>query len=169
MTVKLEKFLFWLIIFLFAFIPLYPKFPLVNVAGTFVAVRAEDLFIALAYITWAFYMVFSKKVTDFLKDKLNLAILLFFFIGLVSWFSANFLTHTTLPALSFLHWARRVEFMMLLPLAATVIKTKKQLFISLATLAAVVFTVNIYALGQQYLNWPVVIMIWRCFWLWRWF
>ncbi len=152
----MEKGLFWWVVFLFVFIPLYPKFPLLNVAGTFVAVRLEDLFIALAYIMWAFYMVFSKKVIDFFKDKLNLAILLFFFVGLVSLFSANFLTHTTLPALSFLHWTRRVEFMMLLPLVATVIKTKKQLVISLLTLFVVAFLVNIYALGQQYLNWPVI-------------
>ncbi len=156
MIVRLEKFLFWLIIFLFAFIPLYPKFPLVNVVGTFVAVRLEDIFVAVAFIIWGIYLFLSKKITDFFRDKLNLAILLFFLVGLISWFSANFLTHTTIPALSFLHWVRRVEFMMLLPLVATVIKTKQQLFISLLTLSAVVVLVNIYALGQQYLNWPVI-------------
>src|SRR3989338_152273 len=156
MIVRLEKFLFWLIIFLFAFIPLYPKFPLLNVAGTFVAVRLEDVFIALAYLVWGAYLLLSKQIGIFLKDKLNRALMLFFFVGLVSLFSANFLTHTTLLPLSLLHWIRRLEFMMLLPLVVTVIKTKKQLVICLLTLSAVVLLVNIYALGQQYLHWPVI-------------
>src|SRR3989338_6479566 len=82
--------------------------------------------------------------------------ILFFFIGLFSFFSSNFLTHTTLLPLSLLHWIRRLEFMMLLPLVVTVIKTKKQLVICLLTLSAVVLLVNIYALGQQYLHWPVI-------------
>ena len=86
MIVRLEKFLFWLIIFLFAFIPLYPKFPLLNVAGTFVAVRLEDVFIALAYLVWGAYLLLSKQIGIFLKDKLNRALMLFFFVGLVSLF-----------------------------------------------------------------------------------
>lgn len=141
---------------LFAFIPLYPKFPLLNVPGTFVAVRLEDILIAIAYIGWAVSLIRSKQFVNFFQDKLNLALLLFFFIGLVSIFSANFLTHTVSGNLSFLHFARRAEFMMLLPLTAAVIRSKRQLQTVLATLSAVVILVNIYALGQQYLNWPVI-------------
>ncbi len=37
--------LFWELLFLAIFIPLYPKFPLLNISNTFVAVRLEDLFI----------------------------------------------------------------------------------------------------------------------------
>lgn len=148
--------LFWWVVFLFAFIPLYPKFPLLNVPGTFVAVRLEDILIAIAYIGWAASLILSKQTANFFKDKINLGLLLFFFIGLVSLFSANFLTHTVSFNLSLLHWARRVEFMMLLPLVATVIKTKRQLKTVLLILSLVVILVNVYALGQQYLNWPVI-------------
>ena len=34
---------------LFIFIPLYPKFPLFNVPGTYVAIRAEDFFIGVVF------------------------------------------------------------------------------------------------------------------------
>lgn len=46
--------------------------------------------------------------------------------------------------------------MMLLPLSAAAIKTKRQLQAVLLILSLVVVLVNIYALGQQYLNWPVI-------------
>lgn len=153
---KIENLLFWLVLFLFVFIPLYPKFPLQNIPGTFVAVRLEDVIIALCLAVWGIYITLSGKLNTFFKDKLNQALLIFFFIGAVSIFSANYLTHTVISHLSLLHWLRRVEFMMLLPICATAIKNKKQLLFILITLSFVVISVNIYALGQQYLNWPVI-------------
>lgn len=152
----LEKLLFVLVVFLLAFIPLYPKFPLLNVAGTFVAIRIEDLLIGVTVALWGIYLITSGRLKTFLADKLNLCFLLFFFIGAISLFSANFLTHTVVPHISFLHWLRRMELMMLLPVVASVVRTKKQLIISLATLFIVVILVNIYALGQQYRGWPVI-------------
>ena len=152
----LETGLFWWLVFLFAFIPLYPKFPLVNVAGTFVAIRLEDLFIAVTLSIWAIYLFLSAKLKEFIKDRLTHALFLFFFIGFVSTFSAIFLTHSVIPHIAILHFLRRIEFMILLPVVATVIQTKKQLIIILITLSLVVLGVNVYALGQQYLDWPVI-------------
>lgn len=151
-----NKLLFYLTLFLFVFIPLYPKFPLINISGTFVAIRAEDLIIGLTVALWGIYLVLSDQLRSFLKDKLNLAILLFFFIGAVSTFSAVFLTHTVVSHLSILHFLRRVEFMILLPVVAHVVKSKKQLIWILSLLALTVLSVDLYALGQQYLDWPVV-------------
>lgn len=151
-----EKLLLLLIVFLFVFIPIYPKFPLVNVTGTFVAVRMEDLLIVLALGLWGIYMVTSGKLNSFFSDKLYQALLLFFFIGAVSSLSAIFLTQTVSPHLSILHWARRMEFMMLLPIVVTIVRSKKQMIIILLALSFMLLLVNIYALGQQYLNWPVV-------------
>lgn len=148
--------LFVLVLFLFVFIPLYPKFPLFNVAGTFVAVRLEDVVIALTVSLWGVYLVLSNQLKSFLKDKLNLAILLFFFVGLVSTFSAIFLTNSVTPHLSILHFFRRIEFMMLLPVVASLIKSKKRLIIVIIFLAITVLLVNLYALGQQFLDWPVI-------------
>ncbi|OGE19716.1 hypothetical protein A3J19_05505 [Candidatus Daviesbacteria bacterium RIFCSPLOWO2_02_FULL_41_8] len=152
----LGRILFLLVLFLFVFIPLYPKFPLFNVAGTFVAIRLEDLMIGLTVALWGIYMVLSNQFKTLIKDKLFLAILLFFFIGGVSVFSAIFLTHSVTPHIGFLHFFRRIEFLMLLPIAASVVKTKKQFIWILIFLGLTVLTVNGYALGQQYLDWPVI-------------
>lgn len=152
----LENLLFYLVLFLFVFIPLYPKFPLFNVSGTFVAIRVEDIFIGFSVSLWAIYLVLSNKLSAFLKDKINLAILLFFFIGIVSTFSAVFLTSTVAVHISILHFLRRIEFIILLPLIATVVRTKKQFIIILIFLGLTVLAVNLYALGQHYLDWPVI-------------
>lgn len=155
-TSILQNLLFYLVLFLFVFIPLYPKFPLLNVTGTFVAIRAEDFMIGLVISLWAIYLVLSDQLRSYLKDKLNLAILLFFFIGAVSTFSAVFLTHTAVAHISILHLLRRVEFMMLLPVVASVVKDKKHFVWILIFLSLTVLSVNLYALGQKYLDWPVI-------------
>lgn len=148
--------IFLLILFLFAFIPLYPKFPLINIKGTFVAIRIEDFLIAATVALWGIYIIFSSQLRSKLEDKLNQAILLFFFVGAVSTFSASFLTHSVTPYLSILHFLRRIEFMVLLPVVATIITTKKRFIAVLMILALTLLTVNLYALGQQYLGWRVI-------------
>ena len=157
---KLVKFLnlliFYLILFLFAFIPLYPKFPLINISGTFVAIRIEDIVIALVVSLWGFHIVFSKHLKSILEDKVNKALILFFFIGLISTFSAIFLTHSVISHISILHFLRRIEFMILLPVVATVVNSKKRFIWVLSVLGLTILSVNIYGLGQLYLNWPVI-------------
>lgn len=145
-----------LIVFLFAFIPLYPKFPTVNVPGTFVAIRLEDFVIGLTVGIWVIYMIASGKIKPVLSDKLNQSILLFFFVGIISTFSAIFLTHSVASHLSILHFLRRVEFIILLPIVATVLTTRRKFQTALFILGATVLSVNIYGLGQQYLDWPVI-------------
>lgn len=148
--------IFFLILFLFAFIPLYPKFPLINIKGTFVAIRIEDFLIAFTVALWGIYIIYTSQLKNILKDKLNQAILLFFFIGCISTFSASFLTHSVTSYLSVLHFLRRVEFMILLPVVATIITTKKRFVGILTILALTLLAVDLYALGQQYLDWPVI-------------
>lgn len=156
LTTILSSSIFLLIIFLFAFIPLYPKFPFLNVKGTFVAIRIEDLFIALTFALFAIFIIVSGKFKELIKDRLNQSIALFFLIGIISVFSGIFLTHTATPHLSLLHFLRRIEFIMLLPVVATAIQNRKQLVIILVVLALVVIAVNFYALGQQFFSWPVI-------------
>ena len=155
-TKHIDLILFFLILFLFAFIPLYPKFPFLNIKGTYVAIRLEDLIIALTIGIWGFNLIYNKHVKIFLKDKLNQAILLFFFVGAVSIFSAVFLTHSVDLKISIFHYLRRIEFIILLPVVAWVVNTKRKLILVLITLFLTVFFVNIYALGQQFLDWPVI-------------
>ncbi len=121
---KFESALYWAVLTLFLFIPLYFKFPLPNVSGTFVAIRLEDLLIAGTLTLWLVYLLLSKGLKGLLADKLNQALLLFFLVGAISVFSGAFLTKTVLLHLGFLHYLRRIEFMMLLPLTISVVKTK---------------------------------------------
>lgn len=151
-----NKFLFFYSFFLFAFITLYPKFPLLNIKGTFVAVRLEDILIAALVVFWAVYLVFSSQIKILIKDRLTQIFLIFFFIGFVSFFSAVFLTHTVTPHIGILHLLRRFEYMILLPVIATVVKAKDQFIAILILLLLVVLAVDLYALGQHYLDWPVI-------------
>ncbi|MEK6808070.1 MAG: O-antigen ligase family protein [Nanoarchaeota archaeon] len=114
------------------------------------------MLIAVLVGAWAIYLVVSDQLRGFLKDRLTQALLLFFFIGALSSISAIFLTHTVTAHIGILHLLRRVEYLMLLPVIATVVKTKKQLITTLIILIFVVLAVNFYALGQQYLDWPVI-------------
>lgn len=151
-----DKYFFWLVLFLMAFIPLYPKFPLFNVIGTFVAIRVEDFLIAIILALWGFKVILSRKIMATLSKELNQILLIFFFVGLVSVFSAIFLTSTVSPMLSILHFLRRIELMLLLPVAASVLNTRKQLVILLFSGLAIVLLVNGYAFGQKYLDFPVI-------------
>lgn len=151
-----KKTLFIEVLVLFVLIPLYPKIPLFGVSGTFVAIRVEDFFIALTFVTWGFYLIISRQLKAFFQNRINQSILLFFFISILSIFSAIFLTNTVMPHLAILHFFRRVELILLLPIVLSAVQTKKQVIFILWMLSIVVLVVNIYALGQQYLDWPVI-------------
>lgn len=151
-----EKALFWLLIALLMFVPLFMKFPLFGVTGTFVSVRAEDVLIFIAYIVWAIYLISSGKIRNILSDRLIQAILLFLFIGALSLFVANNVIHTISLNVGLLHYLRRVELLLLLPFAATAVRTKRQFYVVIGVLILVLSLVLIYGMGQKYLNFPVI-------------
>lgn len=152
----LNKVIFYLTLFLFAFIPLYPKFPLLNITGTYVAVRLEDLFIAVTIGLWLIYLFIYKRLSFFATETINKSLILFLLIGILSLFSAIFLTHSVVWHLGILHYFRRIEFLFLLPVVATIFTTRKRLTLALIVLSFTLVVVNIYALGQKYLDWPVI-------------
>src|SRR3990167_7419642 len=139
LTTILENFLFWAGMVLIMFIPLFMKFPLVRIGGSFVSVRTEDVLILLTYLTWAGYLVLSGRIKDFLKDKLNQAFLVFFLIGAISAFSGAFLTHTISVNIGILHLARRIEIVLFLPFFASIVKTNRRAYVLLGTLSIVIF------------------------------
>ncbi len=151
-----ERLLFWMVWILVVFIPLYPKLPLIGVSGSFVSIRMEDFVIAAAFLLWGVYLLLSGGVVRFLQNKINQAILLFFFIGALSTFAGIFLTHTVVASVGLLHWLRRIEMVMLLPVAYTAISSKKQLQMILATISGVLLIVLFYGLGQRYLGFPII-------------
>lgn len=154
-----EKMLFGLLVLLFIVIPLYPKIPLIDVQGTFVNIRAEDFLIFLTLGLWSIYIIFSGNLKNFFRERTNQLILLFFFIGALSVFSAIFITQTVEPKLAVLHYLRRIQLIMLLPLALSLVKTTKQVKILFVTFIFIILVVNIYAFGQLYLRWPVITTI----------
>jgi hypothetical protein len=60
-----------IIAILIFFIPLYPKFPLTNVDGTYVAIRLDDVVVSLAILIWCIYQVINKFPVFKIKDTKN--------------------------------------------------------------------------------------------------
>ncbi len=149
-----EKKLFWWVLVLSVFIPLYPKFPLLNVQGTYVAIRLEDFLIAFVVFWWVIAKL--PKLKSLLSENITKAILLFWGIGALSLFSGIFLTSTVTPHLGIFHYLRRVETMILFLVAMTAFESRKQVKIWLLTMFAVTVAIVLYGFGQQYLNFPVI-------------
>lgn len=145
---------FYLLVGLICFILLYPKLPLIAVAGTFVAVRLEDILIAVMLVIW-FFVNFSS-IKKFLKLPIFQLFLIFWTIGFLSLLSGFFITYSVTPHLGLLHWLRRIEVMSLFILAAITLKNKFQLKVALVSLFLVNLIIIFYGLGQIYLEFPVV-------------
>ncbi len=153
---KFETFVYSYFIFLILFIPLYLKFPLLPLKGTFISVRFEDVLIALLYLFFGTYLIASKSLKKLRNDKIIYALVVFFIIGAISVFSGSYLTQTITPSIGILHYLRRIELMLLLPLTYHLINSKKRFYQATSTLFVVVIIAILYALGQKFLSFPVV-------------
>lgn len=136
-------------------VPLYPKFPLFNVPGTYVAIRAEDFLVAFLSAFWLLYLV-QNKLRGFFKIPLNKAILLFWSVGLLSLVSAVLLTATVAPHLGFLHWARRIEYMIPFFIAIAAVRKRADTIFFAETLFITSFLAFLYGVGQVLVNFPVI-------------
>lgn len=135
-------------------IPLYPKFPLFNIPGTYVAVRAEDFVLAALGLVWFTQVLLKPR--EFLKDKINLAILLFFAVGLLSVLGGLLLTQTIQIHIGLLHWARRVEYILAFFIASSVVKKQADVRFFAEVLMVSAFITFLYGLGQMHLEFPVI-------------
>lgn len=149
-----DKYYYWILLALLIYIPLYPKFPLLNVSGTYVAVRAEDVLIFFAVLIWLAGNL--PKLGTYLRQTIFQSFLLFWLIGGLSVVSALLITFSVQPNLGLLHWLRRVEYMSLFFLAATSITSAKRLKIVVVTFLLTMVIVVIYGFGQRWLDFPVV-------------
>ena len=142
-------------LFLLAFIPLYPKIPLLDVENTWVYVRLEDLVIAAVLTLWIFLILF-KKVK--LKTPLTIPIFLFWVIGAISTFHGVLILFPTLPNVfsnvAFLSFIRRVEYLSLFFIAYASIKDRKLIYPVIATLTVTLLIIVAYGLGQKFLGFP---------------
>jgi hypothetical protein len=135
-------------------VPLYPKFPLLQVPGTFVSIRLEDFLILAAALIWVLSIFPSWQ--KLASDSLNRAIFLFLGISLVSVISAWLLTRTVSIHIGFFHWARRVEYFLPFFIGCSALRSKKDLSFLIRCLFLVILWIALYGLGQKYFGWPVI-------------
>jgi O-antigen ligase len=152
-----EKLFKYVVAAILIFVPLYPKFPFIKIAGTYVAVRFEDFLIAGALVLALVKII--PKIKEFLKDEIIRSILLFLLVGLVSLISGAYVTETLNISIGALHLLRRVEYFapFILVLALFPYEKGKNLEFYIKVLMLVVVLAFFYGLGQRYLSFPVII------------
>ena len=152
----LDKYLLEIgVISLLIFIPLYPKFPLIDVPNTWVYIRFEDVIVAAVVGIWLVQLL-RRKIT--LKIPLTFSILFYWLVGGVSLlFSLIFLrAHLAnfFPHVAVLHYLRRIEYMVVFFIAASTIRdlkvVKRYLFFIILTFVGVC----LYGFGQKFLGFP---------------
>ncbi len=147
---SLVKIVFFVLLF---FIPLYPKFPLSAVSGTYVAIRLEDWVVLASLLVWGFWQF--KKGFPIFRQKIFKLFALYWLVGLLSLLSALLITQSVGWQLGALHFIRRIEYMSLFFIAFDAL-----VFTSLTEFGLgfglVVFLVFVYGMGQKYLGLAVI-------------
>ncbi len=144
--------------FLLAFIPLFPKLPLFDaIPGYIVRVRLEDLLVGVTAIVWLIQVI--RKKAEW-KTPLTPFILAYAVIGLLSTFSAVFITQTVpLEPLhvgkTALHYFRYLEYFALFFFISSAVKTRQDLKILIFIVLGTLLGIGIYGVGQKYFYWPV--------------
>lgn len=158
-----DKILLILAGFLVAFIPLYPKIPLLDaIPGYIVRIRLEDAFVFIASIIWLVKVLRKKIQFNNLIFWLVTAYVISAFLSVVS---AVIITKTVPVNLAnndyihlaktLLHFVRYVEYFSLFFIVSSSIKTKQDWQIILVSMLVTLFAVSVYGIGQKYYYWPV--------------
>jgi len=153
-----EKISKYLIAATLIIVPLFPKFPLIRVPGTYVAIRFEDLLLlALALILIPKVILNFKSVV---RDRIVIAFLIFLGVGFLALLSGAFLTQTVDFRLGIFHWLRRIEYITPFFAAYILIPRKdivENIHFYLKVLLIVVAVAFVYGFGQRYFHFPVII------------
>jgi len=143
-----------LLAILILFIPLYPKFPLTSVDGTYVAIRLDDVVIALTLIIWGIYQI--KNKFPVFKLKITKLFLVYFVAIIISFINALLVYQTDPTNILLLNLLRRFEYISVFFVAINAIKTNKDFkFTYIFLIIATIFTC-FYGYGQKYLSFPVI-------------
>lgn len=152
------KFFAWCLKYLTAailiYIPLYPKFPLLTLKGSSVAIRAEDFLILLTSFVFLGYFFSRKKRT---LPPLAFQIIIYLSVGLISAISAILITKNVTPLIVILHFFRRIEYMLVFFFVYYVGINgwlTRRFLLELVLLPAI--GVFFYGLAQIYLQAPVI-------------
>lgn len=136
------------------FIPLYPKLPFKMVDYTYIAIRLEDIFVAIVYFVF-FIQLLRKKVT--LNKTYFVLFILFWISVFISFYLGFFVQHTiVIKNVGFLNSLRRIEYMSIFFVFASSVKTRKDIIFYLRFILSTIAIVTVYGLGQKYVGWPAV-------------
>ena len=159
---KLLKFLGWIdnnivklltVGFIFL-IPLYPKFPLKFIDYTYIAIRVEDIYVALLAVVF-FVQLLRQKVK--LNKKFMWLILAFWAAVLASFLWGTFVQKTIIyKHLGFLHSIRRIEYSLIFFIIVSTIRSRKDFLLYLHSSIITLIIVSLYGAGQKFLGWPAV-------------
>lgn len=148
--------LYLITLFLLAFVPLYPKLPLIDITQTWVSIRFEDLFVALASLGLLIRVVRRRQLPN---SPLSLPIVVYWIVGLVSMINALIFIFphfggVLFPHLAVLHFARRIEYMIMFFVAFEAFSGVPRLKPFLWTLGVTYLAVILYGFGQKFLGFP---------------
>ncbi|MCL4418644.1 MAG: O-antigen ligase family protein [Patescibacteria group bacterium] len=150
-----ENILFILALFLLAFIPLYPKIPVIGIAHTWVYIRLEDFLVAVTVVIWIFQIV-RKKAT--FKTPLTIPIILFWLVGGISTAFAVFFIFphipNVFPNVALFNYLRRIEYLMLFFIGFSSIRNKSHAPYITGVLAITLLIVVGYGVGQRLFGFP---------------
>lgn len=139
---------------LLMFIPLYPKFPLFSVSDTYVAIRLDDIIVAISALIWLIYQ--TKNKFPIFKVKITRLFLVYFLAIIISFINAYLIYQTELTNILILHLFRRFEYISLFFITLNAIKSIKDFrFLYIFFLASTAL-VTFYGYGQKYLHYPVI-------------
>lgn len=139
---------------LIVFIPLYPKFPLMAIKGTYVAIRLDDIVVAFSILIWLIYQI--KNHFPVFKYKITPLFIAYFVAIFLSTLNAILIYQTGRSSILILNTFRRFEYISLFFITLQSIKTKKDfLYPYLFSLIALV-GIAIFGYGQKYLQFPVI-------------
>lgn len=137
------------------FIPLWPKLPLLNINYTYIAIRYEDLYVALLVGVFGLQLLLGKvklPQNPFLK-----LIPAYWIVAIISALVGFYLFHVIATLqLGLLHAFRRIEYMIVFFVAIAVVKNPKQLFFYLNHLMVMLLIISVYGIGQKFFGWPAV-------------
>lgn len=143
-------------LFLLAFIPLYPKIPLLDITQTWVSIRFEDILVGVAALILLVTLIRDRKLP---KSPLTRPIIVYWIVGFISMGNALLfifphLSGVLFPHLAVLHFIRRIEYMSLFFVAYEAFRRKPLLKPLLWTLIGSYVLIILYGFGQKFLGFP---------------
>lgn len=151
--------LFYCVVLLLVFIPVYPKLPAIDIKHTWVSIRIEDFLIAFTSVVFLIQLA-RKKAGVYLP--LGIPIIVYWIIGLISLiisfiFIAPHLANF-FPSVAILSYLRRIEYMILFFIGFAAIRQENMLKKLFWVLLAACIIILLYGVGQRH-----YIQVWAMF------